>query len=87
MVLKMEYLSHKLSGNPGLKEKIEKQYIPKIRTEKNKRPLTKKKISDTFKKLRDYSNFIPNNRISRSLSEKLSAIIAKITSLFKTNEK
>ena len=85
MVLKMEYLSNKLSGNPGLKKKIESKYIhvkePEIKAPVNTRKsLTKKIVSATFEKLKKYSKYLPNKKIGKALTDKLDSLISKILS-------
>ena len=93
LVLRMEYLSHKLSGSPGLKKKIEKKHFHRRKNAlKEAAPpattdLSRNRILGFFEKLKKYSSHLPDKIIGKSLAEKVGSLISRILSLKKNDKK
>jgi ribosomal protein S8 len=75
----MEYFGNKISGKKGLKALIEEKYHQEDKEViKPVEHISKKNIEDTFKSLKDMSQYHPSKSIRKSLLQRIKALLDRI---------
>ena len=75
----MDYFGDKISGKKGLKALIEEKYSQEDQEEiKPVEHILKKNMENTFKSLKDLSQYHPNRSVRRSLLQRIRALLARI---------
>jgi hypothetical protein len=78
--MRMEYLRERLSGEPGIRERIAGETKPAgpPQSETPRLELTSGRLADTFRFLQGLSAFFPDNDVGESMDRRLDSVILQI---------